>query len=44
MSELREFQERVQAVTPEHLREVAQRYFDESRLVQAVVRGSGTQP
>ena len=41
MSELRDFVERVEAVTPEQLREAAQRYFDEDRLVEAVVRGTG---
>ncbi len=38
--ELREFPERVLAVTPGQLRDAAQRYFDESRLVEAVVRGT----
>ncbi len=41
LAELREFEERVRAVTPEQLRAAAQRYFDEDRLVEAVVRGSG---
>jgi zinc protease len=42
LSELREFPERVQAMTPTQLRDAAQRYFDETRLVEAVVRGTGS--
>jgi zinc protease len=41
LSELREFEARIRAVTPEAIRDVAQKYFDESRLVEVVVRGTG---
>jgi predicted Zn-dependent peptidase len=36
-----EYEQRVRAVTAERIREVAQCYFDEQRLVEAVVRGTG---
>ncbi|HSL69803.1 MAG TPA: insulinase family protein, partial [Longimicrobiales bacterium] len=39
--EIREFEERVRAVTAEDIRNAAQRYFDTGRLVEAIVRGSG---
>ena len=41
MREITEYEQRVRAVTAERIREVAQRYFDEQRLVEAVVRGTG---
>ncbi len=41
LSELREFEARVRAVTPARIREAAAKYLDESRLVEAVVRGTG---
>jgi predicted Zn-dependent peptidase len=41
LSELREYETRVQSVTPQQLRAAAQRYFDERRVVEAVVRGTG---
>ena len=39
LSELLEHDERVLAVTPESMRGVAQRYFDQSRRVEGIVRG-----
>jgi zinc protease len=41
LREIREYEERVRAVTTEQIREVAERYFDQERMVQAVVRGTG---
>jgi zinc protease len=41
LSELRDFESRIRAVTPERIREVAAKYFDENRLVEAIVRGTG---
>jgi zinc protease len=41
LREIAEYEQRVRAVTAERIREVAQRYFDEQRLVEAVVRGTG---
>ncbi len=39
LHELEEYESRLRAVTPDHMREAACRYFDESRVVEAVVRG-----
>jgi zinc protease len=39
LAELEEHDARVRAVTPGAMRGLAQKYFDEARLVQAVVRG-----
>jgi zinc protease len=39
--ELREFDQRVRAVTAEQMREVATRYFDEGRRVEGIIRGVG---
>jgi zinc protease len=41
LPEIREFEERVRAVTAQQIRDAAQRYFDTGRLVEAVVRGTG---
>ena len=41
LSEIREYEQRMRAVSAENIRDVAQRYFDEQRLVEAVVRGTG---
>ncbi len=41
LEELDEFEARVMAVTAREMREVAERYFDESRLVEGIVRGVG---
>ena len=41
LSELDEYEERVRAVTPADMQRVARRYFDESRMVQGIVRGVG---
>jgi zinc protease len=41
LEELDEFEDRVRRVTPREMRELAQRYFDESRLVEGIVRGVG---
>jgi zinc protease len=41
LQELRDFEEEVNAVTPERIRDAAQKYFDERRLVEAIVRGTG---
>jgi zinc protease len=38
--ELDEHDERVRAVTPHQMRQLARRYFDDARLVQGVVRGA----
>ena len=40
LDELDEHDARVRAVTPKGMRELARKYFEESRVVQAVVRGS----
>jgi len=40
LGELDEHDARVRAVTPKSMRELAKRYFEDSRVVQAVVRGS----
>jgi predicted Zn-dependent peptidase len=40
LAELDEHDARVRAVTPRAMRELARKYFEESRVVQAVVRGS----
>ena len=39
--DLEEYESRILAVTAEEIRETARRWFDESRLVEGVVRGSG---
>jgi zinc protease len=39
LEELDEFENRVRGVAAREMRELAERYFDESRLVQGVVRG-----
>lgn len=39
LSELREYEQRIQDVTPQQIREVAQRWFDPDRMVYAAVRG-----
>ena len=39
LSELLEHDERVLAVTPESMRQVAEKYFDQSRRVEGIVRG-----
>lgn len=39
LSELREFEERIQEVTPQMIRDVAQRWFDFDRMVYGAVRG-----
>ncbi len=41
LEELDEFEERVMAVTAREMREMAERYFDEGRLVEGIVRGVG---
>ena len=41
LSELEAFEERIEAVTPLAVRELARRYFDESKRVEGVVRGVG---
>ena len=41
LRELEEYEERVRAVTAADMRRVAQRYFDERRMVQGIVRGVG---
>ncbi|MEX2281398.1 MAG: pitrilysin family protein [Gemmatimonadota bacterium] len=41
LSELRDFESQIRAVTPERIREVARKYFDEARLVESIVRGTG---
>ncbi len=41
LEELDEFEERVMAVTARGMRELAARYFDESRLIEGIVRGVG---
>ncbi len=39
LHELEEYESRLRAVTPAHMQDAARRYFDESRVVEAVVRG-----
>ncbi|MFW6202318.1 MAG: M16 family metallopeptidase, partial [Gemmatimonadota bacterium] len=39
--EIREYEDRIRAVTPVQIREVVQRHFDPDRLVEGIVRGSG---
>jgi zinc protease len=41
LHELDEYEERVRAVTAADMQRVARRYFDESRMIQGVVRGVG---
>jgi zinc protease len=41
LEELDEFEERVLAVTAREMRALAERYFDEERLVEGIVRGVG---
>jgi zinc protease len=40
LEELREFTDRINAISAQDVRTAAERYFDPSRLVEAVVRGS----
>lgn len=39
LAELREFEDRIRAVTPVMIRDAAQRYFDPNRAVEGIVRG-----
>ena len=41
LEELGEFEERVTGVTAAEMRELAERYFNEERLVEGIVRGVG---
>jgi zinc protease len=41
LEELDEYEHRVRRVTAREMRELAQRYFDEGRLVEGIVRGVG---
>jgi zinc protease len=41
LEELRDFEARVMAVTPQQILDAAARYFDETRCVEAIVRGTG---
>jgi zinc protease len=41
LERLRAFESRIEAVTPEAIRETAATYFDRRRLVEGIVRGSG---
>jgi len=41
MAEIREFEDRIRAVTPERIREVAQKWLDPERRVEGIVRGTG---
>jgi predicted Zn-dependent peptidase len=41
LERLRAFESRIEAVTPEAIRETAATYFDRNRLVEGIVRGSG---
>jgi zinc protease len=41
LAELREFDQRVRAVTAERMLEVAREHFDEGRRVEGIVRGVG---
>jgi zinc protease len=41
LEELDQFEQRVTAVTAREMRELAERYFDEERLVEGIVRGVG---
>ena len=41
LEELDEFDERVTGVTAREMRELAERYFDEERVVEGIVRGAG---
>jgi predicted Zn-dependent peptidase len=41
LAELEEHDARVSAVTAEHILDLARECFDESALVQAVIRGTG---
>jgi len=41
MAEIREFESRISAVTPERIREAAQRWLDPERRVEGIVRGTG---
>lgn len=40
LGELREFEDRIRAVTPTQIRETVQRYFDPNLLVEGIVRAS----
>ncbi len=39
LAEIREFEDRIRAVTPVRIRDVVRRYYDPSRLVEGIVRG-----
>jgi zinc protease len=39
LEELDTFEEHIRAVTPRAMREVAERYFDETKAVEGIVRG-----
>jgi zinc protease len=39
LAELREFEDRIRAVTPVMIRDAAQKYFDPNRAVEGIVRG-----
>ena len=41
LTELREFDNRIRAVTAEQMRELAVRYFDDERRVEGIIRGVG---
>jgi predicted Zn-dependent peptidase len=41
LAELRSFESRIRAVTPEHVRAAAERWLRPEHLVEAVVRGTG---
>jgi zinc protease len=41
LSDLTDYDGRVRAVTPEGMRQVAERYFDPDRRVEGIVRGTG---
>jgi predicted Zn-dependent peptidase len=41
LAELREFDQRIRAVTAEEMRRVAAEYFHEGRRVEGIIRGVG---
>ncbi len=41
LREIREFEARVSAVTPERIRDAAAHWFDRTRIVEGIVRGTG---
>lgn len=43
LAELREFEDRIRAVTPIMIRDAAQKYFDPNRAVEGIVRGRAGQ-